>query len=82
MSYVIATPQRRQTAAQRSQAAREKRVQKARYQAPTQTVQVPMIVDVPRPMSGATQQAVRTGGWADPARGGEIKFIDVVGSPR
>lgn len=34
-------------------------------------------VPVPRPMSATTQQAMRTGGWADPGRGGEIKFIDV-----
>lgn len=31
---------------------------------------------VPRPLSGTSAQAMRTGGWADPARGGELKFID------
>jgi len=30
------------------------------------------------PMGGGTnQQAMRTGGWANPARGGELKFVDV-----
>lgn len=32
---------------------------------------------IPRPLSGTSQQAMRTGGWADPIRGGELKFIDV-----
>jgi len=31
---------------------------------------------VPRPLSGTTQQAMRTGGWADPSRNSEVKFID------
>jgi len=31
---------------------------------------------VPRPLSGTSQQALRTGGWADPVRGGELKFRD------
>lgn len=31
----------------------------------------------PRNLSGTSQQAMRTGGWADPARGGELKFKDV-----
>jgi len=31
---------------------------------------------VPRPLSGTTQQAMRTGGWADPSRSAEVKFID------
>ena len=28
-------------------------------------------------MSGTTMQAIRTGGWANPVRGGELKFTDV-----
>ena len=28
-------------------------------------------------LSGTTQQALRTGGWANPSRGGELKYIDV-----
>jgi len=32
---------------------------------------------IPRGLSGTSQQAMRTGGWADPVRGGEMKFVDV-----
>lgn len=31
--------------------------------------------------SSMTQQAIRTGGWANPSRGGELKFIDTLYSP-
>ena len=27
-------------------------------------------------LSGTSAQALRTGGWANPSRGGELKFID------
>lgn len=31
-----------------------------------------------QPKSSLTRQAIRTGGWADPSRGGELKFVDNV----
>lgn len=32
---------------------------------------------VPQAVSSTTAQAIRTGGWSNPSRGGELKFIDV-----
>ena len=32
-------------------------------------------------LSGTTQQAIRTGGWANPSRGGELKYIDITANP-
>jgi len=34
-------------------------------------------MSIPPTMSGTTMQAIRTGGWANPVRGGELKFVDV-----
>lgn len=38
-----------------------------------------MVIDIPRSMSsqsGTTRQAMRVGGWANPSKGGELKFVD------
>lgn len=32
-------------------------------------------------ISGTSQQAMRTGGWANPSRGGELKFVDIAATP-
>ena len=33
-------------------------------------------MSIPPTMSGTTMQAIRTGGWANPSLGGELKYID------